>query len=121
MLEHMFAAAPAAPAPRPAIRPARPHRLRRLPGRPSRRQILRRRAFALLLVAVAAVATSYLWPGPSSGARPGARYIVRPGETVWAIAARAHAGDPRAYVAAIREQNHLDGVALQPGQALVLP
>ncbi|SHF38580.1 LysM peptidoglycan-binding domain-containing protein [Streptoalloteichus hindustanus] len=47
---------------------------------------------------------------------------VAPGESVWDVARRvAPRHDPDAVVRRIRELNPLDGVAVLPGQALVVP
>jgi nucleoid-associated protein YgaU len=49
-------------------------------------------------------------------------YVVRVGDTVWSIAARAAGGsDPRALVDAIAARNGIDAGAVVPGQALVIP
>lgn len=70
---------------------------------------------ALALVAWAVVARA------SEGAGPGLRYTVRPGDTLWSIAASHYGGDPRDAIYRIDRRNHLDGSLLQPGQSLVLP
>ena len=70
---------------------------------------------ALILVAAALMAR------PSSGAGGESRYLVRPGDTLWAIAADRYAGDPRKAVWRISERNGLAGRALQPGTLLYLP
>jgi nucleoid-associated protein YgaU len=49
------------------------------------------------------------------------RYVVKPADTLWAIALREYGGDPREAVWEIRERNGLDGTTVQPGQVLVLP
>jgi Tfp pilus assembly protein FimV len=47
---------------------------------------------------------------------------VRPGETLWAVAARiAPHSDPRLVVADIETRNHLDGVEVRAGQQLRVP
>jgi nucleoid-associated protein YgaU len=66
-----------------------------------------------LIVAVAA--------RQSSGAGHPQRYRVRAGDTLWSIATAHYAGDPRDAVWRIERRNHLDGVALEPGEVLVLP
>jgi LysM repeat protein len=49
-------------------------------------------------------------------------YVVRPGDTLWSIAARfAPSTDPRIAVDAIRSANRLDPAALVPGQQLAIP
>ena len=48
--------------------------------------------------------------------------IVRPGETLWSLAARiAPHQDPRLVVADIQSANDLSGAAVQPGQQLLVP
>jgi hypothetical protein len=70
-----------------------------------------------LLVVVLALATAR----PSRGAGPETRYVVRPGDTLWEIAAARYAGDPRKAVWRISERNGLHGGALRPGTVLYLP
>ena len=69
---------------------------------------------ALLLAALGAARTS-------SGAAPETRHVVRPGETLWAIASARYAGDPREGVWRILERNGLADATIHPGQVLVLP
>lgn len=49
-------------------------------------------------------------------------YVVKPGDTLWAIATRVggRAEDPRMLIAAITRANELGG-SLVPGQTLVIP
>lgn len=75
----------------------------------------------LLLVLVVAVCLWALFAHDTSAGGPEQRYRVRPGDTLWAIAAASYAGDPRAAVWKIREHNHLDGSTIRPGQVLALP
>jgi LysM repeat protein len=70
---------------------------------------------ALALIAWAVVARA------SHGAGPEARYTVRPGDTLWSIAAKHYAGDPRDAIYRIHRRNHLGGSTIFPGQRLVLP
>jgi LysM repeat protein len=87
---------------------------------------LTRRGVVVLGLAVAALAVALLslaaLSAPSAGAGPGpqpATVTVHQGDTLWAIAARvAPDRDPRAEVAQLQRRNHLDGVALTPGQVL---
>jgi nucleoid-associated protein YgaU len=74
-------------------------------------------ALLLALILVAAALTAH----PSSGAGAESRYVVRPGDTLWAIAADRYAGDPRKAVWRISERNGLADGALQPGTVLYLP
>jgi LysM repeat protein len=87
---------------------------------------LTRRGVVVLALAVAALAAALLslaaLSAPSTGAGRGqqpATVTVHQGDTLWAIAARvAPDRDPRAEVAQLQRRNHLDGVALTPGQVL---
>jgi LysM domain len=95
-----------------------------------KRSLRRRRRLARTLV-VATVVTSGLGflaghatAGASHPARPHARvYVVRPGDTLWAIASRlaGRGADPRPVVDALIAANHLPDAALSPGMALRLP
>ena len=49
------------------------------------------------------------------------RYRVRPGDSLWAIAASRYAGDPRAGVWRIERANGLPGAGIVSGQVLLLP
>ena len=49
-------------------------------------------------------------------------YVVRPGDTLWSIAARSSpSADPRLVVHAIASVNDVDPGALVPGQQLTIP
>jgi LysM repeat protein len=74
----------------------------------------------LILVCAAALAVGYAAHG-SSGAGPRQTYVVRPGDTLWSIAARSYAGDPREGVWEIQQRNHLASATISPGEKLVLP
>jgi LysM repeat protein len=70
---------------------------------------------ALALIAWAMVART------SQGAGPTARYTVKPGDTLWSIAVRHYAGDPREGIWKIEHRNQLSGALISPGQKLLLP
>jgi LysM repeat protein len=70
---------------------------------------------ALAMIAWAFVARA------SQGAGPTMRYTVKPGDTLWSIAAGHYAGDPREAVYRIARRNHLAGAVIVPGERLVLP
>ena len=57
----------------------------------------------------------------SSGAGPKQTYLVRPGDTLWSIAARTYAGDPREGVWRLEQRNHLASATIVPGEKLVVP
>jgi LysM repeat protein len=58
---------------------------------------------------------------PSGGAGKPVRYVVKPADTLWSIAAAHYAGDPRQGIWELQQRNHLDGTTLVPGQRLLLP
>jgi LysM domain len=58
---------------------------------------------------------------PSGGAGSERIYVVRPGDTLWSIAARTGAGDPRGAVWALQRRNDLVGWTIVPGQRLIVP
>jgi nucleoid-associated protein YgaU len=76
--------------------------------------------WALLLLALAG-ALALAAPRPSSGVHDEERYVVRPGDTLWELAAARFDGDPRAGIWRICERNGLAGVTLEPGEVLYLP
>jgi LysM repeat protein len=74
----------------------------------------------LIVLAVAALAVG-LAARSSHGAGPERSYVVRPTDTLWAIAARSYAGDVREGVWKLEQRNHLRSATLTPGQVLHLP
>jgi nucleoid-associated protein YgaU len=74
----------------------------------------------LIVLAVAAHAVG-LAARSSHCAGPERSYVVRPTDTLWAIAARSYAGDVREGVWKLEQRNHLRSATLTPGQVLVLP
>jgi LysM repeat protein len=48
-------------------------------------------------------------------------YLVKPGDTLWSVAASHYGGDPRDAIWRLQDRNHLSGTLLRPGQKLVLP
>jgi LysM repeat protein len=75
----------------------------------------------VLIVSVAAALAVGLVARTSHGAGPERTYVVRPADTLWAIAARTYAGDPREGVWELEQRNHLTSATLRPGQKLLLP
>jgi len=75
----------------------------------------------VLIVALAAAFGIGLAARSSHGAGPERTYVVRPADTLWTIAARTYAGDPREGVWELERRNHLSSTTLRPGEKLVLP
>ena len=69
----------------------------------------------LFTVTVAVVART------SSGHAHAQRYVVRPTDTLWSIAASRYGGDPREGIWKIQKRNRLSGPDIYPGERLVLP
>jgi hypothetical protein len=85
-------------------------------------------AAMLLVAALAWIAGAARADAAGSGAPPAAVYrnlhsvVVRPGQSLWAIAAQAvPAADPRSVIQAIVDLNALGGTSIQPGQRLWVP
>lgn len=85
------------------------------------------RATALAAAVLASVLTAAVGARASGGPDPaeagGGAHVVRPGDTLWAIARRlvGPEADPRPTVADIIELNGLGGSRLDPGMRLLLP
>jgi hypothetical protein len=92
-----------------------------LPVRLTRRGVLAI-AVVVALVGGLLLLTAHLSAGsPASGqaVAPRAVVTVQPGDTLWSIAAQVAPGrDPRRVIEELRRSNHLDTVALTPGQTL---
>lgn len=113
----------------PAVRSGTEVSLRR--HRRAHHQVRRRRAAALLVAAsalgllalpVSGLAGRPLDAHPLAGAVPAGSvsYVVRPGDTLWAIATRfGHGGDPRALVAELAAETGSEVV--HPGERLLVP
>lgn len=74
----------------------------------------------VILVCVAALAVGLAARG-SSGAGPRHTYVVKAGDTLWTVAERNYAGDPREGVWKLEQRNHLGSATIVPGEKLVLP
>jgi LysM repeat protein len=74
----------------------------------------------LILLCVASVAVG-LAARSSNGAGPQRTYVVRAGDTLWTVAERTYAGDPREGVWLLQHRNHLASATISPGEKLVLP
>lgn len=74
----------------------------------------------LILLCAAALAVGFAAHG-SSGAAPKHTYVVRPGDTLWTVAERTYAGDPREGVWKLEHRNDLAGATIVPGEKLIVP
>jgi len=74
---------------------------------------------AILLLAISLVVG--VVARPSGGAGKPTGYVVKPTDTLWSIASKHYAGDPREGVWKLERRNHLRDTVLVPGQRLVLP
>ena len=75
----------------------------------------------ILIVLVATFLGWSLLTRTVDGAGPAQAYRVKPGDTLWSIAARRYGGDPREGVWKLRDRNDLAGTTIAPGQVLRLP
>ena len=93
----------------------------------ARTRVRRRRLIALsVTVGLAGILSGPVANAVGVGGSPddgGSReYVVRPGDTLWSIAARTSPSmDPRIVVDAIASANDVDPGALVPGQELSIP
>jgi LysM repeat protein len=75
----------------------------------------------LLMLALVVVIAVGVVSRASQGAGGERSYVVRPSDTLWSIAARHYAGDPRDGVWQLEQRNGLNGPTVHPGERLVLP
>jgi LysM repeat protein len=75
----------------------------------------------IILISVLALIAWAVVARTSQGAGPTQRYTVKPGDTLWSIAASHYAGDPRDAIYRIAQRNHVAGYVIVPGERLVLP
>src|SRR5262249_22795540 len=111
--------------------PARPRRVRtgvRLPRRGRIVIVALITAGVMLVAALAWLAGTARADAARSGSSASAVYhslrsvVVRPGESLWAVATPADpAADPRSVIQEIIDLNALNGTSVQPGQRLWLP
>ena len=116
-----------------ALPPAAPP-ARHETARPPRLRLTRRGRLVLVVIPLSllALAILALWAALVAPAHAGAESLagpgdavtvtVRPGESLWTIAARtAPAQDPRVTIGQIRELNDLEGSRVVPGEQLLVP
>lgn len=75
-------------------------------------------------IVLIALATIVLWgvvARASQGAGRERVYVVHHGDTLWSLASRFYAGDPRDGIWQLERRNHLHGTLLVPGQRLRVP
>jgi LysM repeat protein len=78
--------------------------------------------FARIVVIIALVTVAVAWGARSSHSAGREHvYVVRPGDTLWTIAASHFGGDPREGVWQLQHRNRLAGTLVRPGEKLVLP
>ncbi len=76
---------------------------------------------ALALFAVVAFMMLVIAPASNGAARP-AHHLVKPGETLWSIAATHYnTDDPRRQIFQVEQANNLNDASIQPGQVILLP
>ena len=57
----------------------------------------------------------------SDGAGQPRAYVVKPGDSLWSIAAEKYPGDPREGVWKLQKRNGLAEPTIRPGERLLLP
>ena len=80
-----------------------------------------RRWLAWLMFLVVVVFLALGAARPSTSATDETSYVVKPGDTLWEIAATRYDGDPREGMWRIKQRNGLRESAIFPGDVLVLP
>jgi LysM repeat protein len=75
----------------------------------------------ILMISVAALVLWGVVARASQGAGPEQVYVVKPHDTLWSIAVKTYAGDPREGIWKIQHRNSLAGATIVPGEKLVVP
>jgi LysM repeat protein len=75
----------------------------------------------ILMISVAALVLWGVVARASNGAGPERVYVVKPHDTLWSIAVKTYAGDPREGIWKIQHRNGLAGATIVPGEQLVVP
>ena len=77
--------------------------------------------FAKLLAVLLAALVAAVVARQSAGGGRETSYLVRPGDTVWSIAASHYAGDPREGVWKLERRNHMHGDVISVGERIAIP
>ena len=75
----------------------------------------------LIVIALVATVLWAVFARASESAGPPRAYVVKPGDSLWSIAAERYPGDPREGIWKLRRVNGLAGSTIYPGQKLLLP
>jgi LysM repeat protein len=75
----------------------------------------------ILMISVAVLVLWGVLARTSHGAGPERVYVVKPHDTLWTIAVKTYAGDPREGIWKIQRRNSLAGATIVPGEHLVIP
>jgi LysM repeat protein len=75
----------------------------------------------ILMISVAVLILWGVVARASHGAGPEQTYVVKVHDTLWSIAVKTYAGDPREGIWKIQHRNGLAGATIVPGEHLVIP
>jgi LysM repeat protein len=75
----------------------------------------------ILMISVAVLILWGVVARASHGAGPEQVYVVKPHDTLWSIAVKTYAGDPREGIWKIQHRNALAEATIVPGEHLVIP
>ena len=82
---------------------------------------VKRMSLLWFVVAGLAFALAFSSPRAAGSSETADRYVVKPGDTLWQIAADRYDGDPRGTVWRLQVLNDLTSSGLVPGMILNLP
>jgi LysM repeat protein len=75
----------------------------------------------ILIIALLALVGWAVVARTSTGAGHPTHYVVKPADTLWSIAQKHYAGDPRDAILRVQQANRLGGATIVPGETLLLP
>jgi LysM repeat protein len=75
----------------------------------------------VIMIVLAAAVLWAVFARASESAGPREAYVVKPGDSLWSIAAERYPGDPREGVWKLKRINGLATPSIYPGQELQLP